>query len=759
MFKFDKPIDTKKEDFLSRKNFSSHLGKSLLTWEEKESLVIALYGEWGSGKSSVINLAKEHIEESEEQNKPTIIEFNPWFFSDLDNLSQYFFNEIATELEIKNDDKKDKKIAEKLKLYAKLLQIIPEKKVLSDLSSKFLFGLGLLSISTSQVIQWTNLSAEWVKYTIFGLGLILFLLGIFKDFLLGLSDYFSHRSNANKKSISELKKEIKNDLSERKKKLVIVIDDIDRLNQSEIRQIFRLVRVNADFPNTIYLLAFDRKIIEANLEEQVGVSGKDYLEKIVQVSFDIPLAKSEKIANFLFQELNRVLETLPDSHENLFDKTYWTNIYHSGFRNLFKNIRDVKRFASSLQFNISQMHQKGVMEINPIDFIAIEAIRLFAPEFYNFLKSRKNLFTDTESNIINSYDRSGDKRDERKKEIKDQLEKLNSNLKKNIENLLYRLFPQVEGFCGSYGNTHYGHEWQSNWSKSLRVCATKNFDSYFTLIPGGDEEELSQYEIETILSSMSDTEKFEILLNEYIEKKKIRKVLERIQDYTDDSERIPQNNFQNIVQALFNISDILPKEETGFFGIDSDMEIMRIIFQLFKRDNNKEKNYEVLKNTIPLSKGIFGPIHEIAIKEQGSEKDKDIQIPDEKLPELQQLCVAKIKNIPKEKLLEHKNFLSILYKWKEWGEEKDWKQFISDIQNDEKLFWLLLKNFISESKSQTMGDYGYKTNKKFNHESLKSFLELDEIKKKIEEAKNNLEIYKKNKEVIDLFLSNKKDEK
>lgn len=758
MFKFDKPINSKKEDFLSRKNFSSHLGESLLTWEEKESLVIALYGEWGSGKSSVINLAKEHIEKSEKENKPTIVEFNPWFFSDLDNLSQYFFNEIATELKIKNDDKKDKIIAEKLQLYAKLLQIIPEKKVLSDLSSKIFFGLWLLSISTSQVIQWSGLSTEWVKYIIFGIGLLLFLLGIFKDFLLGLSDYFSIRATTYKKSLSELKKEIKNDLYERKKKLVIVIDDIDRLNQSEIRQIFRLVRVNADFPNTIYLLAFDRKIIETNLEEQAGVSGKDYLEKIVQVSFDIPLAKSEKIANFLFQELNRVLETIPDSLDNSFDKTYWTNIYHSGFGNLFKNIRDVKRFASSLKFNISQMHPKGVMEVNPIDFIAIEAIRLFAPEFYNFLKSRKNLFTDTESNIIGSYDRSWDKRKEREKEIKEQLDKLNSNLKNNIENLLYRLFPQVEGFCSGYSNSHYGHEMQSSWSRSLRVCATKNFDSYFTLIPGGDEEELSQYEIEIILSSMNKTDEFEKLLNEYIQEKKIKKVLERIQDYTDDLKKIPENNLQNIVQALFNISDNLPKEETWFFGIDSDMEIMRIIFQLFKRENNKEKNYEILKKTIPLSKGIYGPIYEIAIKEQWSEKDKDIQIPYDKLSELKQLCVTKIINLRKEELLGHNNSLSILYRWKEWWEEKDWKQLILDIQTDEKLFWLFLKNFISVSKSQTMWDYGYKINKKFNHESLKEFIDPEEIKKIIKEAKNNSEIYNENKEVIDLFFSENESE-
>jgi hypothetical protein len=319
--------------------------------------------------------------------------------------------------------------------------------------------------------------------------------------------------------------------------------------------------------------------------------------------------------------------------------------------------------------------------------------------------------------------------------------------------LLYRLFPQVE-------EIYSDHEWQASWSKNLRVCATKNFDSYFTLIPGGDEEELNQYEIETILSSMSATDEFEKLLNEYIEKKKIKKVLERIQGYTNDSEKFPQDRFQDIVQALFNISDNLPMEETGFFGIDSDVVITRIILKLFKRENDKQKNYKILRDTIPQSKGIFGPIQIISLEtpRDDEERNHELLLEEGKLQELQKLCIDKIKNTEKEKLLRHKNFLFILYSWKEWGIKKEWKKFISDIQKDEILFWLFLKKFISESKSQIGGDYGYRVNKKFNHESLETFLESDEIKKRIEESKGNSRIYNENKEVIDLFLRDKKDE-
>ena len=84
-----------------------------MDWKEKEILVIALYGEWGSGKSSIINLAIESIKKSEQENKPTVIEFNPWFFSEEGSLGEHFFNEIAKELEIRNDTEKELLVKQK----------------------------------------------------------------------------------------------------------------------------------------------------------------------------------------------------------------------------------------------------------------------------------------------------------------------------------------------------------------------------------------------------------------------------------------------------------------------------------------------------------------------------------------------------------------------------------------------------------------------------------------------------------------------
>ena len=759
MFIYDKPIETEKDDFLGRNRFSQHLGKALLNWKEKESLVIAIYGEWGSGKSSVINLASENIKKSDHKNKPTIIEFNPWIFSEEDSLGKHFFNEIAKELEIRNDTEKDKKIAKKLKFYASLLNLTPEENLLNVLSSKTLLILGLIGIFSSQIISWLNVSNDWIRNILLVGGSLLVLVELLKGYLIKFANYFEKKAEYYSKSVSEIKKELKKELIDRQKKLVVVIDDIDRLNQSEIRKIFKLIRVNADFPNTIYLLAFDRKIIEKNLEEQVGVSGKDYLNKIIQVNFDVPFAKPSKISTFLFKELDRILSVLPESAQKYFgqDDPYCANIYHSGFKDFFKNIRDVKRFASSLEFNISQMYQSEVMEVNPIDFIAIEATRVFAPDLYLFMRDKGTLFTST--------DRDTESRDNnpRKEEIENALNKLSNKTKESVLKLIKRLFPQIDSLF-QYGYSSYGHEWQSTWSNDLRVCATKNFDSYFTLIPGGDEDELSQFEIENILNKSNSEEGFEKIIREYINKGKIRKVLQRIQDFTEDKNRISQENAKNVVKALFNISDDLPEEKIGMWDFGVDMDLMRIIYQLLKREADKNKNFELLKEVIPLSKGIFGPVQKVSLESSRKEKGKDSSefiVPEDKIEELQKLCLEKIKGSSTDDLIKHKNLLYILYRWKEWDEKEKWKEFIKEIIDDNVKLLSFMAKFVSETKSQTIGDYGFKVIKKFNYKSLVNFVDLTEIKTKLEGIKKqNSKSYKHNKQEIDLFLDNfnKKDE-
>ncbi|MFH1188255.1 MAG: hypothetical protein V1652_00215, partial [bacterium] len=106
-------------------------------------------------------------------------------------------------------------------------------------------------------------------------------------------------------------------------------------------------------------------------------------------------------------------------------------------------------------------------------------------------------------------------------------------------------------------------------------------------------------------------------------------------------------------------------------------------------------------------------------------------------------------------LLKHKNLLYILYRWKEWDKEEKWKEFIKEVTDDDAKLLLFTAKFVSETKSQTIGDYGGKITKKFNYKSINDFIDLEEMKKKLEEIrKQDNELYKSNKESTDLFLDN-----
>ena len=321
MFVNDRPIDDKKDDRLSRSDFSTNLAKSIVEWKGVDSLVVALYGKWGSGKSSVINLARSEISKSTEANKPTVIEFNPWLFSGEDKMNEHFFNEIAKELSIQNASEKDIELANRLRAYSKLFGLIPDKETFTKVVEKTLVVLGFLGISSGQLLQWLSFDIGRGKIILFVIGAILLGISLVNGIIEKIADYFEKRGVSNQKTVLSFKREIKESLLKRDNKILILLDDIDRLTPEEVRLVFKLIKINTDFPNVIYLLSFDRDVVQKALEQQPGINGQDYIEKIVQVSFDIPLAKQEKIAKILFEELDRILAGLPKASEKLLVQT------------------------------------------------------------------------------------------------------------------------------------------------------------------------------------------------------------------------------------------------------------------------------------------------------------------------------------------------------------------------------------------------------------------------------------------------------
>lgn len=100
-YSVDQPINDKEDDLLGRKTFSEYLGKAIYEHDQKAGLVIGLYGKWGTGKTSVINMTENVIKKlaKKDKNEPLIIKFAPWSYSDKDDLISLFFQSLRNKIE------------------------------------------------------------------------------------------------------------------------------------------------------------------------------------------------------------------------------------------------------------------------------------------------------------------------------------------------------------------------------------------------------------------------------------------------------------------------------------------------------------------------------------------------------------------------------------------------------------------------------------------------------------------------------------
>ena len=90
----DRPISKVAEDALNRSGFSKRLANAIRSAPCDESLVLALYGPWGSGKSSIKNMMVEELR-SNEWTCPILLEFNPWRLGDESQLLVSFFSDAG----------------------------------------------------------------------------------------------------------------------------------------------------------------------------------------------------------------------------------------------------------------------------------------------------------------------------------------------------------------------------------------------------------------------------------------------------------------------------------------------------------------------------------------------------------------------------------------------------------------------------------------------------------------------------------------
>jgi predicted KAP-like P-loop ATPase len=293
----DQPIKSKEDDRFNRWPFAKRLADTLATRNDPRSLVIALYGPWGDGKTSTLRMMQAAL--GDHPNVVTI-EFNPWLFGSDEQLMRGFFATLAAALDRSLPTKKEK-IGSILEQYG-----------------------SLLSVSVGGVMQ-------------LGIG----------EAAKGLGRALSAVE------LEDLRRRIERFLNESGRRVVVLIDDVDRLDRTEIHSIFKLVKLSASFEHTSYVLAFDDTVVAAALSESYGRglegAGRSFLEKIIQVPLHLPPPDKYTLRKMIFEGVEEALSlseiVIPKEQAGQF-----ANRFVMGVEPALRTPRQVNLYANALIF-------------------------------------------------------------------------------------------------------------------------------------------------------------------------------------------------------------------------------------------------------------------------------------------------------------------------------------------------------------------------------------------------------------------------
>ena len=345
-------------------------------------LTISIQGSWGTGKTSIMNLVKKELPDD-----VFPVWFNTWQFSQ--------FN-----------------MSEQLPV-----------SLLSNLVSAF--GLKGEDLTAMQEI----IKGLGYVYSV-GKGLGLMAVGAYcgseaADAMGKAAQKFERRFNNNDNSdvdpalsIKKLKEEFIKCVNKaletnRKRRIVIFIDDLDRLNPGKAVELLEVLKLFLDCKNCVFVLAIDYDVVCRGVKEKYGEDmadekGRSFFDKIIQVPFKMPVAryKIEEYVKDCFKQIDIGVNTEEEV------KVYVDLIKYS----IGTNPRSMKRLFNAFQLLIEIVRQEGANEETKKDIsndvkykqllFAILCLQHCSEPIYNFMILNKGILTVEmfESLISDNYD-------------------------------------------------------------------------------------------------------------------------------------------------------------------------------------------------------------------------------------------------------------------------------------------------------------------------------------------------------------------
>jgi hypothetical protein len=222
-------------------------------------------------------------------------------------------------------------------------------------------------------------------------------------------------------SVDEARAQLKVALRDARKPVVVLVDDIDRLERDELHAVLRMLRLVSDLPGLSHVLAYDRLAIRTLLfpDDPSGRVARDYLAKIVDVELSIATPTPEAVDRLLGPAIQPLLDTVDQATSQQF-VTRLNLVPRQVFLEVLATPREVRRVVLATAIVWSTLSR----DLNLFDLFVLRVIHARYPGAFDLLQTRQEWFAN-QSWSGNLWHHS--RRDESKTEVEKWLTDLKSS--------------------------------------------------------------------------------------------------------------------------------------------------------------------------------------------------------------------------------------------------------------------------------------------------------------------------------------------
>ncbi|MEP2280144.1 P-loop NTPase fold protein [Maribacter sp.] len=650
------PIKLKKDDLLNYYPFAVKIKEIIQGYSNNSSpLTIGIYGKWGTGKTSLLNLLERHIElfQKDKDDKLFIkFHYNPWLYQSKEEMLFDFFNTLSRKLIYSEDE--------------------------------FLKKAGTSVLKYSRYLESIRLSVSGGIPNLFNAGITVEPYKILKA--------LGEDIKGEKKSLEEMKGDIDDALESSNKKIIIFIDDIDRLDKEEIFMLFKLIKTNADFKNLVFVICLDHEHVSKAIFSRFGSdlkSGKKFLEKIINIPLELPLIEKADFDLFIKEKVKSVIQNRLIRKEELDELLRSLSVHY------FDTPREVIRIVNSFSVSLYAIGD----EVNAHDLFWIEYLKIKYIGCYEIIKRYAQSGGD--NNLFNSVITFNNQFEDNKSKSETGVRLLLKNEHPEGYNIIEVLFPMDKS------GTVFGYQSKNIKSEieidtELRINHMSHFEKYFSFHIKGKVSELKLSNLKSFIlddkkdNAMKVLEELIVSTNEY-------KIAYRL---GSELENMDQKEYEKYIPFLVDNIDLLNRSKEHNISFELILSISKKL--------NKEYLSENKELILSIGEKLDYLLLVYLIENLRGNSEFDF------LKDLELLLISKVKNQNSPPFYNKREYANIIMKiWSKINYDEFQRYIMSSLQSQENIFDFI-KTFPFLWNDNILGMF-----KENNYNFLKDELKLD----------------------------------